>query len=147
MTTIRKLHNHPYANCKVIETEYHDKETNKVIRRWVLRSYTTDVVLVRETPTQWELTCYGTYSQTTRRQIGWFLDDIGSPFTFNDAKCSVETGRIAKGYKPGAMFCLVHNGVTYNPADLQTVIDFASYRGFSDYTVIDAATGELVYEQ
>ena len=82
MTTIRKLHDHPYANCKVIETE------GKVIKTCVLRSYTTDVVLVRETPTTWELTCYGTYSQTTRRQIGWFLKDIGSPFTYFDAKKS-----------------------------------------------------------
>lgn len=88
MTTIRKLHDHPYANCKVIETEVNGNETNEVIRRWVLRSYTTDVVLVRETSTTWELTCYGTYSQTTRRQIGWFLKDIGSPFTYFDAKKS-----------------------------------------------------------
>ena len=88
MTTIRNLHDHPYANCKVIETEVSSDETYEVIRRWVLRSYTTDVVLVRETPTTWELTCYGTYSQTTRRQIGWFLKDICSPFTYFDAKKS-----------------------------------------------------------
>ena len=88
MTTIRKLRNHPYANCKVIETDVHDNESDETIRRWVLRSYTTDVVLVRETPTTWELTCYGTYSQTTRRQIGWFLRDICSPFTYFDAKKS-----------------------------------------------------------
>lgn len=92
MTTIRKLHDHPYANCKVIETEVNDNETNEVIRRWVLRSYTTDVVLVRETSTTWGLTCYGTYSQTTRRQIGWFLKDIGSPFTYYSAKRSFEHG-------------------------------------------------------
>ena len=90
MTNIRKLHNHPYANCKVIETETCDNETGEVIKRWVLRSYTTDVVLVRETSTMWELTCYGTYSQTTRRQIGWFLKDIGSPFTYYSAKRSFE---------------------------------------------------------
>ena len=90
MTTIRKLHDHPYANCKVIETETRSNETGELIRRWVLRSYTTDVVLVRETSTTWELTCYGTYSQTTRRQIGWFLDDIGSPFTYYSAKRSFE---------------------------------------------------------
>lgn len=84
---------------------------------------------------------------TTRRHIGWFLDDVNSPFTFQDAKCSVETGRIVKGYKPGAKFCLVDNGVIYDAADLQAVIDFAAYLGLSDYTVIDAATGEVVYEQ
>ena len=84
---------------------------------------------------------------TTRRHIGWFLDDIGSPFTFNDAECSVETGRIAKAHMPGEMFCLVHDDFIYNPANLQTVIDFAAYRGFTDYIIIDAATGEVVYEQ
>ena len=90
MTTIRKLHDHPYANCKVIEVEIYGKEKNEGIKRYILRSYTTDVVLVRETPTTWGLTCYGTYSQTTRRQIGWFLKDIGSPFTYFDAKKSFE---------------------------------------------------------
>lgn len=89
MTIIRKLRNHPYANCKIFETEIKDPDNGMVImRRWLLRSYVTDVVLVRETDTRWELTCYGTYSQTTRRQIGWFLQDIGSPFTYQDAKRS-----------------------------------------------------------
>lgn len=89
MTTIRKLRNHPYANCKVFEEEFYDTDTGVVtLRHWWLRSYSTDVVSVRETPTTWELTCYGTYSQTTSRQIGWFLKDIGSPFTYFDAKKS-----------------------------------------------------------
>ena len=89
MTIIRKLRNHPYANCKIFETEIKDPDNDMVImRRWLLRSYVTDVVLVRETDTTWELTCYGTYSPTTRRQIGWFLQDIGSPFTYQDAKRS-----------------------------------------------------------
>ena len=139
--TIRKLKNHEYAQARV-EIENDD---DSIIYRLV--SYKTHVATVTETAAGWFLDCYGLYSMTTRRHIGWFLDDIGSPFTFQDAKCSVETGRIAKGYKPGEMFCLVHNGVTYNPADLQVVIDFASHKGFSDYTVIDAATGEVVYEQ
>lgn len=50
MTTIRKLRNHPYANCKIYQTEIRDHDNGNVImRRWVLRSYVTDVVLVRET--------------------------------------------------------------------------------------------------
>ena len=138
---IRKLKNHEYAQARV-EIENDD---DSIIYRLV--SYSTHVATVTETAAGWFLDCYGLYSMTTRRHISWFLDDIGSPFTFQDAKRSVETGRIAKGYKPGAMFCLVHDGVTYNPADLQVVIDFASYKGFSDYTIIDAATGEVVYEQ
>lgn len=139
--TIRKLKNHEYAQAHTVI----ENDDDSIIYRLV--SYSTHVATVTETAAGWFLDCYGLYSMTTRRHIGWFLADIGSPFTFNDAKCSVETGRIAKGYKPGAMFYLVHDGVTYNPADLQTVIDFASYRGFSDYTIIDAATGEVVYEQ
>ena len=139
--TARKLKNHEYAQAHV-EIENDD---DSIIYRLV--SYSTHVATVTETAAGWFLDCYGLYSMTTRRHIGWFLNDIGSPFTFQDAKCSVETGRIAKGYKPGAQFCIVHDGFTYNPADLQTVIDFASYRGFSDYTIIDAATGEVVYEQ
>ena len=137
----RKLKNHEYAQARV---EIED-DGDSIIYRLV--SYSTHVATVTETAAGWFLDCYGLYSMTTRKHIGWFLSDINSPFTFQDAKCSVETGRIAKGYKPGAMFCLVHNGVIYDPADLQVVIDFASYRGFSDYTIIDAATGELVYEQ
>ena len=94
MNTIRKLRNHPYANCKVIEEEFYDCRTGVVnLRHWWLRSYVTDVVLVRETPTTWELHCFGTYSQTTRRQIGWFLRDICSPFSYHDAKKSFIEGR------------------------------------------------------
>ena len=137
----RKLKNHEYAQAHV-EIESDD---DSIIYRLV--SYSTHVATVTETAAGWFLDCYGLYSMTTRRHIGWFLNDICSPFTFQDAKCSVETGRIAKGYKPDAMFCLRHNGIIYDPADLQTVIDFATYKGFRDYTIIDAETGELVYEQ
>lgn len=139
--TTRKLKNHKYAQAHV-EIENDD---DSIIYRLV--SYSTHVATVTETAAGWFLDCYGLYSMTTRRHIGWFLDDIGSPFTFQDAKCSVETGRIAKGYNPDAQFCLVHDGFTYNPVELQVVIDFASYKRFTDYTIIDAATGEVVYEQ
>lgn len=95
MTKIRKLKNHPYAQCKVFETVITDHETGEVLmRRWVLRSYVTDVVLVRETDTTWELSCYGVYSQATRRHIGWFLRDIGSPFTYYSAKWSFESASV-----------------------------------------------------
>ena len=138
---IRKLNNHKYANARVVI----DNDDHSTIYRLV--SYSTHVATVVETSAGWFLDCCGLYSMTTRKHIGWFLNDINSPFTFQDAKHSVKTGRIVKGYKPGAMFLLVHDGVTYNPADLQVVIDFAEYRGFRDYAIIDAATGELVYEQ
>lgn len=91
MVTIRKLRNHPYANCKVFEEEFYDTDTGVVtMRHWWLRSYSKDVVSVRETPRTWGLTCYGTHSQTTRRQIGWFLKDIGAPFTYYSVKRSFD---------------------------------------------------------
>lgn len=139
--TIRKLKNHEYAQAHV-EIENDD---DSIIYRLV--SYKTHVATVTETAAGWFLDCYGLYSMTTRKHIGWFLSDINSPFTFNDAKCSVETGRIVKGYKPGAKFCLVDNGVIYDQADLQCVMDYAKYLGLNDFSVIDAATGEVVYEQ
>lgn len=94
-TTIRKLYNHPYANCRVVEHQVIGKETDKFIRTWVLFSYKTNVLSVSETSDGWFLNCYGLYSMTTRRHISWFLDEIGSPFTFQDAKHSAETGRIS----------------------------------------------------
>ena len=91
MTEIRKLKNHPYARCEVFETTIKNPDTGAIImRRWLLRSYVTDVVIVRESAAAWEIECHGTYSQTTRRQIGWFLRDINAPFTYYDAKRSFE---------------------------------------------------------
>ena len=94
-TIIRKLNNHPYANCRVYEHKVTSKDTDNFIRRWVLCSYKTFVLDVTETSAGWFLECHGLYSMTTRRHISWFLDDIGSPFTFHDAKRSAETGRIS----------------------------------------------------
>ena len=140
--TIRKLKNHEYAQVH-IEIE---NDMDGVVYRLV--SYSTHVATVHRTNDDcWFLDCHGLYSMTTRRHISWFLDDINSPFTFQDAKRSTETGRIVKGYKPGAKFQLVDNGVIYEPADLQSVMDFAVFLGLSHFTVIDAATGEVVYDQ
>lgn len=86
--TTRKLKNHQYTQAH-LEIENDD---DSIIYRLV--SYFTHVATVTETADGWFLDCYGLYSMTTRRHIGWFLDDIGSPFTFNDAKCSVETGEV-----------------------------------------------------
>lgn len=87
----RKLKNHEYAQAHV-EIENDDDS----IIYWLV-SYSTHVATVVETPAGWSLSCYGLYSMTTRRHIGWFLDDIGSPFTFQDAKRSVENGETVYG--------------------------------------------------
>lgn len=140
--TIIKLKNHEYARAHV-EIE---NDRDGVVYRLV--SYSTHVATVRSTKDGgWFLDCYGLYSMTTRRHISWFLDDINSPFTYQDAKRSAGSRRIVKGYKPGAKFQLVDNGVIYDPADLQSAIDFAAFLGLSSFAVIDAATGEVVHEQ
>ena len=66
----RKLKNHEYAQAHV-EIENDD---DSIIYRLV--SYSTHVATVTETAAGWFLDCYGLYSMTTRRHIGWFLDDI-----------------------------------------------------------------------
>ena len=87
--TTRTLKNHEYAQAHV-EIE---NDGDSIIYRLV--SYKTHVATVNETAAGgWFLECYGLYSMTTRRHIGWFLDDIGSPFTFQDAKHSAQTGTI-----------------------------------------------------
>ena len=85
---IRKLNNHKYANARVVI----DNDGDSTI--YYLVSYTTHVAKVVETSAGWFLDCGGLYSMTTRKHIGWFLSDINSPFTFQDAKRSVETGEV-----------------------------------------------------
>lgn len=63
MTRTYNLKNHPYSQCHITETE--DK--------LVFTSYETDVIICdRKAQT---IECTGTYSQTTRKQIGWFLKE------------------------------------------------------------------------
>jgi hypothetical protein len=61
MYTTTKLKNHPYCQCEV--RAYDDGAI-------VFISYATPVILID--PEGW-LSCTGTYSQTTRKQIGYFL--------------------------------------------------------------------------
>ena len=61
MFTTVNLINHPYAQCRV------RKYANGSIE---LISYSTLVIHI--SPSGW-LHCLGTYSQTTQRQISWFL--------------------------------------------------------------------------
>ena len=82
-----KLYNHEYCKAHV---EIHFDENNNAskIELW---SYNTRVCGAYITLYgQWKVFCAGTYSQTTRRQIGWFLKDIGAPFTYYSAKRSFE---------------------------------------------------------
>ena len=63
MTSIRKLKDHPYAQCCVIDDG----------RQKILRSYETDVIIFN--PHTGVLICTGLYSMTTRKHISYFLNE------------------------------------------------------------------------
>ena len=63
-----KLKNHQYCNCYVL------KDNDKI----TLVSYITEVIIAVRNPknkNEWFLKCTGTYSQTTRKHIGYFLKE------------------------------------------------------------------------
>lgn len=63
MISVRKLKDHPYAQCWVIDDD----------RLIILRSYNTDVIIFN--PFTGVLICTGLYSMTTRRHISNFLKE------------------------------------------------------------------------
>lgn len=71
---IMKLSNHPYAQCHV------EIDGMKGIH---FISYSTEIITI--SPAGW-LTCYGLYSATTRKQIGYFMKEYCAPLTYYDAK-------------------------------------------------------------
>ena len=71
---IKKLTDHAYSQCHV---EIDSMGGTHFI------SYKTEVITI--SPAGW-LTCYGLYSATTRKQIGWFMLEYCSPLTYHDAK-------------------------------------------------------------
>ena len=62
-----KLKNHPYCNC-YIEIDNIENPT-----QISFISYRTVVIYATKKDNVWHIECSGTYSQTTRRQISWFL--------------------------------------------------------------------------
>lgn len=71
---IKKLTDHPYSQC------YVSTDPNVGVRFY---SYRTLVITI---DTDGWLTCYGTYSTTTRKQIGWFMREYCAPLTYYTAK-------------------------------------------------------------
>ena len=74
-----KLKDHPYCNCYVL------KDNDKI----TLVSYITEVIIAVRNPknkNEWFLKCTGTYSQTTRKQIGWFLREYFPKINYFDVK-------------------------------------------------------------
>ena len=82
MTYDRALRDMPSAQCGVIFAE--DGTTHFV-------SYTTRVISI--TPDGW-LECTGTYSQTTRKQIGRFLREYAPAITYQMAKQCFNDGMV-----------------------------------------------------
>ena len=75
-----RLTDHRSANCSVRMFDNGDI---------CFQSYATDVLYyVHSTGF---LYCTGTYSQTTRRQIGWFLREYFPNFSYHDAKAAYES--------------------------------------------------------
>ena len=69
-----KLKNHPYAQCSVYVF---------VDGSLVFTSYNTDVIYIDKDG--W-LYVSGLYSATTRKQIGWFLNEYVPELTYQDIK-------------------------------------------------------------
>ena len=68
-----KMDSHKYANCRA----YVYREDGRVTRV-SLQSSSTEVcgIYLDEDDGAWHVYCTGTYSQTTRKQIGWFAREL-----------------------------------------------------------------------
>ena len=81
----RNLENHPYSNCHVeIEND-----------RIVFVSYTTAVIFITHRDGQRFVECTGTYSATTRKQIGYFLREYAPDLCYYDMKRIAGEGEVA----------------------------------------------------
>lgn len=78
---MKRLENHPYAQCGVIENN--DGSL-------VFVSYTTAVIFLNEKTGTVE--CSGTYSPTTRKQIGYFLKEYMPALCYHDMKAIAGKG-------------------------------------------------------
>lgn len=86
---IKKLEFHPYSQCHV---EISPEMT-------VFFSYHTAVLFLDN---EGWLECTGTYSQTTRKQIGWFLREYAPDISYSsvkqcyqdDMRINIHTGEI-----------------------------------------------------
>lgn len=77
MTTIKKLTDHRYSQCHVEIAPNGDVH------------FFSYVTLVCSIEAGW-LSCTGTYSQTTRKQIGWFLKEYAPMMNYHNAKLCYE---------------------------------------------------------
>ena len=68
-----KMDSHKYANCRI--SVYHEDGRVTCVSLW---SYSTDVcgIYLDKDDGAWHVYCTGTYSPTTRKQIGWFSCEL-----------------------------------------------------------------------
>ena len=81
-----KLKNHPYAQCSVREL---------IDGSVVFTSYSTDVIYIDKDG--W-LYVSGLYSATTRKQIGWFLNEYVPALSYQDIKSLYYNNRVLNIY-------------------------------------------------
>lgn len=73
----KNLVNHPYAECYVKEYENGDID---------FISYVTRVISIVVKNGKRMIECTGTYSPTTRKQIGWFLREYAPDLNYHQIK-------------------------------------------------------------
>ena len=68
-----KMDSHKYANCRI--SVYREDGRVACVSLW---SYSTDVcgIYLDDADGEWHVYCTGTYSPTTRKQIGWFSREL-----------------------------------------------------------------------
>ena len=81
--TYRNLKDHTRSNCRV--RIYDNGESDFI-------SYYTVVLMIRYIDGQRHIHCTGTYSPTTRKQIGYFLKEYAPNLCYQDMKRIAETG-------------------------------------------------------
>ena len=93
-----KLKNHQYCQCHVeVEKVHNNCDNSDRIELWFV-SYVTGVIhayeepVESETPRGFRIECTGTYSQTTRKQIGYFLKEYFPQLNYYDMKEIVPCG-------------------------------------------------------
>ena len=85
--TTKKLRNHTGANCRV---NLHDNGDIDFI------SYSTRVISIKQDAKRNRIIeCTGTYSATTRKQIGYFLREYAPDLNYYDMKRIAGNGYIA----------------------------------------------------
>lgn len=83
----KKLNSHPYSNCYVEVTP------DRTIVRFI--SYTTLVIEVNiNVDGTREFECMGTFSQTTRKQIDYFLKEYFPDVNYYNMKDIVGCGKV-----------------------------------------------------